>query len=285
MKLFFMVLCAALFSYCAAAREVADASGRIFDFGAPPTAATVVPNISQEVYAIGAQDFLLGNSNYCTYPEDAKLKPKLGGLLNPDYEKIAKAAPEIFLLPLSPTGRAIARRLESVGVRPFFLNTEGLENVAKDILLLGKVFFKDAAAEKIARDFDAEIRDERGRQTGRGRKALFMFGNMAAGRGSFVGGLLDACGLKNCADAAGAPWPVLSREFIVSAAPEIIFAEVSSSADESEIMRRFKSDPAWASTPAVKNSRICFINRDIATIPSPRVLEALRIMREFCAKN
>ena len=141
MKLFFMVLCAALFSYCAAAREVADASGRIFDFGAPPTAATVVPNISQEVYAIGAQDFLLGNSNYCTYPEDAKLKPKLGGLLNPDYEKIASFKPDIFLLPLSPTGRAIARRLESVGVRPFFLNPEGLENVAKDILLLGKVFF------------------------------------------------------------------------------------------------------------------------------------------------
>ena len=237
MKLFFMVLCAALFSYCAAAREVADASGRTFDFGAPPTAATVVPNISQEVYAIGAQDFLLGNSNYCTYPEDAKLKPKLGGLLNPDYEKIAKAAPEIFLLPLSPTGRAIARRLESVGVRPFFLNPEGLENVAKDIW------------------------------------------------GSFVGGLLDACGLKNCADAAGAPWPVLSREFIVSAAPEIIFAEVANGGDEEILLKRFKADPAWASTPAVKNSRICFINRDIATIPSPRVLEALRIMRAFCAKN
>ena len=73
--------------------------------------------------------------------------------------------------------------------------------------------------------------------------------------------------------------------FIVASAPEIIFAEVSSSADESEIMRRFKSDPAWASTPAVKGFKICFIHRDIATIPSPRVLEALRIMREFCAKN
>lgn len=285
MKLFFTVLCAALFSYCAAAREVADASGRTFDFDAPPTAATVVPNISQEVYAIGAQDFLLGNSNYCTYPEDAKLKPKLGGLLNPDYEKIAKAAPEIFLLPLSPTGRAIARRLESVGVRAFFTNPEGIGNISKDVALLGKVFFRDAEAEKIARGFDAELSSPEGRAAGRGRKALFMFGNMAAGRGSFVGGLLDACGLKNCADAAGAPWPVLSREFIVSAAPEIIFAEVSSSADESEIMRRFKSDPAWASTPAVKGSKICFIHRDIATIPSPRVLEALRIMREFCAKN
>lgn len=112
-----------------------------------------------------------------------------------------------------------------------------------------------------------------------------MFGNMAAGRGSFVGGLLDACGLKNCADAAGAPWPVLSREFIVSAAPEIIFAEVANGGDEEILLKRFKADPAWASTPAVKNSRICFINRDIATIPSPRVLEALRIMRAFCAKN
>ena len=172
-----------------------------------------------------------------------------------------------------------------MGVRAFFTNPEGIGNISKDVALLGKVFFRDAEAEKIARGFDAELSSPEGRAAGRGRRALFMFGNMAAGAGSFVGGLLEACGLENCAGPSGAPWPVLSREFIVASAPEIIFAEVSSSADESEIMRRFKSDPAWASTPAVKGSKICFIHRDIATIPSPRVLEALRIMREFCAKN
>ena len=67
--------------------------------------------------------------------------------------------------------------------------------------------------------------------------------------------------------------------------PEIIFAEVVKDGDGKALLKRFKEDPAWASTPAVKNSMICFISRDIATIPSPRVLEALRIMRAFCAKN
>lgn len=168
----------------------------------PAEGATVVPSLSQEIFAIGAQDFLLGNSNYCIYPEAAKSKPRLGGLLNPDYEKIASFKPDIFLLPLSPTGRAIARRLESVGVRAFFTNPEGIGNISKDVALLGRVFFRDAEAEKIARGFDAELSSPGGRAAGRGRRALFMFGNMAAGAGSFVGGLLEACGLENCADAS-----------------------------------------------------------------------------------
>lgn len=278
-------LAAAVAAAGAHARTVEDASGKVFEFASPPRAATVVPSLSQEIFEIGAQDFLLGNSNYCIYPEAAKSKPRLGGLLNPDYEKIAALKPDIFLLPLSPTGRAVARRLESVGVSAFFTNPEGAGNISKDVALLGRVFFRDAEAERIARGFDAELSSPGGRASGRGRRALFMFGEMAAGRGSFVGGLLEACGLKNCADSSGAPWPALSREFIVASAPEIIFAEAASAADEREILRRFKSDPAWASTPAVKSSKICFIRRDIATIPSPRVLEALRIMRRFCESN
>lgn len=165
-----------------------DASGKVFEFASPPKAATVVPSLSQEIFAIGAQDFLLGNSNYCIYPEAAKSKPRLGGLLNPDYEKIASFKPDIFLLPLSPTGRAIARRLESVGVRAFFTNPEGIGNISKDVALLGRVFFRDAEAEKIARGFDAELSSPGGRAAGRGRRALFMFGNMAAGAGSLSGG-------------------------------------------------------------------------------------------------
>ena len=167
--------CAAVFAAAvsAAARTVEDASGKVFEFASPPSAATVVPSISQEIFAIGAQDFLLGNSNYCIYPEAAKSKPRLGGLLNPDYEKIASFKPDIFLLPLSPTGRAIARRLESVGVRAFFTNPEGIGNISKDVALLGKVFFRDAEAEKIARGFDAELSSPEGRAAGRGVRSPF----------------------------------------------------------------------------------------------------------------
>lgn len=285
--IFICVYAAAQIGLC---RTVADADGRTFEFSKPPSAATVVPNISQEIFAIGAQNFLLGNSNYCIFPEAAKTKPKLGGLLNPDYEKIALLKPDIFILPLSPTGKVIARRLESVGVKPFFTYPEGIENVAKDILLLGKVFFKDETARQIATSFEAEVASESARKAGRGRRAIFVFGNMAsgnmaAGKGSFVGGLMKACGLVNCADKTGSPWPILSREFIVNSAPEIIFAEIGAESDIKKITAAMKSDPAWASTPAVKNLKICFIHRDIATIPSPRILEALRIMRAFCEAN
>ena len=113
-------------------------------------------------------------------------------------------------------------------------------------------------------------------------RAVFVFGNMAAGKGSYVGDLINACGLENIADAAEKPWPVLSREFIVSSAPEILFVEFADEAEKSSLRKFYEGDSVWRATPAVKNGRVYFVPRDLVGIPGPRVTAALRLMREFC---
>ena len=269
----------------AQARQVSDARSDVFDFPKTPRAITLVPSITQNIYAIGAEDFLLGNSVFCKYPKRAEAKPKLGGFLNPDYAKIASLKPDVAVLPNGRGGAAIARKLESLGIPTFFTNAEGIENIPADIRLLGRLFDREAQAEEVAANFDKKLAEARKAAEGRGRRALFMFGEMAAGRGSFAGGLLEACGLANCADAAKSPWPILSREYILKSAPEVLFVEVADLSQSEKIAEKLRRDPIWAATPAVRNGKICPILRDDISYPSVRLLGALEAMRSFLRAN
>lgn len=279
LRLALLFTCAACAVLCRA-YTVKDARGTAFEFDAPPQAATLVPAVSQDIYAIGADKYLLANSRYCVYPEGAKNKIKIGGFIDPDYEKIAELKPQIFILPTLADSR-IEDRLAKFGIKCFILHKEGVENIEADIKMLGELFQMEDAAKKVAEEMKSALKPVPDAAYA-GKRALFMFGNMAAGKGSFVGDMLDACGLKNAADEIGKPWPVLNREFILTAAPEILFVELPGESERETVLEFYRNDPVWKSTPAVRNSRICLVPREHVTVPSPRILKALEIMREFC---
>ena len=261
------------------AYTVKDARGTEFEFSEPPRVATVMPAVTESVFALGAGDLLLADSVFCSYPEEAKTKPKVGSFLNPDYEKIAELKPDVFILPTLSDDR-IESRLKKLGIKCFFLNSAGLENISKYIILLGDLLRRRQEAARITRNIESATV-----KTQDGRRAMFMFGNMAAGKGSFIGGIMEVCGLKNCCDSIGKPWPVPSREFIIAANPQIVFVEYASESDKLYLEAFYKSDPVWSSTDAVKNDAVCFMPRNIVTIPSYRIMETISLMRDFCKKT
>lgn len=259
------------------AYEVADASGKVFRFDAPPRAATIVPSVTQNIYAIGAQEYLIGNSKFCNIPDDAKKKAKLGGLVDPDYEKIAALNPEIFILP-TLTDNTAKTRLSKLGLPVFTLSGEGLANIAADLRMLGELFQCRERAELQAKKIEDEIAaaPKIGPES---KRALFMFGNIAAGKGSYVGELLKLCGLKNSADSSNGPWAVPMREFIFASAPDILFVECANAGEIERLLKYYETDAVWKNTPAVKNKNVFFVPRDVVGVPSVRVIEALRLMR------
>ena len=277
MKFFALITFVLTIPFCKVwAYTVKDANGNVFEFAKPPRSATLVPAVSQNIFAIGADENLIANSRFCNIPEGAKKKIKIGGFIDPDYEKILAIKPDIVIVSKTNDSR-IEKRLKKLGIKSFVLHGEGIEFISADVRMLGKLFQKEEMANKIADEFDALV--SQNSDVGKNRKAIFMFGKMASGKGSFVGDLMKACGLKNCADSIGSPWSEVSKEFVLTARPEIIFVEVADNTARQSAEKFYKSDPIWRTTPAVKNNAIYYIPRDLVIIPSVNVLEALKLMR------
>src|ERR1041385_3974760 len=90
-------------------RQVTDEIGRTIRI--PQSIHRIVslaPNLTETIYALGLQDLLVGDTDFCDFPPDAQHKPKVGGATNPSLEVIAALHPDLVLVPQS------LNRLETV---------------------------------------------------------------------------------------------------------------------------------------------------------------------------
>ena len=174
MKFFALITFVLTIPFCKVwAYTVKDANGNVFEFTKPPRSATLVPAVSQNIFAIGADENLIANSRFCNIPEGAKKKIKIGGFIDPDYEKILAIKPDIVIVSKTNDSR-IEKRLKKLGIKSFVLHGEGIEFISADVRMLGKLFQKEEIANKIADEFDALV--SQNSDVGKNRKAIFMFG-------------------------------------------------------------------------------------------------------------
>ena len=59
---------------------------------------SLVPATTEMLFAMGAGDRLVGVGNYDTYPPETRRLPKLGGLLDPDVERLLALKPDLVVV-------------------------------------------------------------------------------------------------------------------------------------------------------------------------------------------
>ena len=75
---------------------------------------SLVPNVTEILFTIGAGDQVVGTSDYCKYPPAALARPKLGGLMNPKLEALIVLKPTHVVL-LNSQGDLL-RKITQLGV-------------------------------------------------------------------------------------------------------------------------------------------------------------------------
>ena len=83
---------------------------------APPNRiVSLAPSITEMLYALGLGPRVAGDTTFCTYPAEARSKPKVGTFLQPDYERILSLRPDLVLVIKNPIG--VTQKLRSLGLR------------------------------------------------------------------------------------------------------------------------------------------------------------------------
>ena len=110
---------------------------------------SLAPGNTEIVYAVGAQDKLVGVTTYCDYPPAAKKKAKIGDFSTPNVEKIASVDPQVVLV----TGgiqKCMVESLNKLGIKVFMIDPKSFEALFKDMEAVGEMAgIKDVAARKV----------------------------------------------------------------------------------------------------------------------------------------
>jgi iron complex transport system substrate-binding protein len=262
------------------AGEVVDMLGRRIAVPAQPArVVSLAPSLTETVFALGAEARLVGVSDSCDYPAEARRKPRVGGIYTPSFEAILALRPDLLLATSEGNRLEHVRGLENLGlavyvVRPVdFVST--LESIARVGALLGREGEAAVLVAAMRRRADQLARAVAG--TPRPRVLYVLWGGplIVPGRETLITDLITRAGGESVTAAEPIPYPRLSLEAAVERRPDQVILARHGTASVAEQLR------AWeplAAIQAVREGRVQGVDGDLLHRPGPRIVEGLRAL-------
>ena len=248
---------------------------------------SLVPNVTEMIYAIGAGDRVVAVSSYDTYPPEVKKLPNVGALLDPNLERILSLKPDLVVIYGSQED--LSKQLTKAGIGVFSYRHGGLAAITATTRELGARLGAVRDAETVARRIEGGLSDLRRRTAGGpkvrtllvfGRERLSLRGIYVSGGVGFLHDLLDVAGGENVFADVRTESVQASTEQIIARHPDAI-VETRAANSAFAAGERDAEARAWGalgSVPAVRNHRLHFLFDDRIVIPGPRIVEGAMLM-------
>ncbi len=252
----------------------------------PQRIISVVPSGTEMLFAFGIGERVIAVGDYDNFPPEVNSRERIGGLLNPNIEKIIELRPDLVIAYGSQTG--LGERLNSLGIRLHPFVHGNIEYTLQYMLELGRELQVEDAAQKVV----AEIRrsfDEVHAQAPAVRPKVMLLHNREAGTlgsiysiGSqaFQHELIAIAGGDNIFGDVDKEVLQPSLEEIISRAPDVIIETMPTPLDEEQARERRK-DWSKLPLPAVLNGRVYVVAEDSLLVPGPRLGVAARRLGEI----
>jgi iron complex transport system substrate-binding protein len=272
-----VVLAALLLPIAAGARTVKDQTGRTVNIPAhPQRIVSLAPSITETLFALGLGNRLVGDSDYCDYPPQAKMLPHVGGTQNPSLEAIVALKPDLVIGTDEANRRETVAQLERLGIPLYGVTAHTVDGTISSIEELGQALGWDFATQTLVDMLRARTEAVDRRVLGKPRlKVLFVVQYrplISVGKETFISDVIRRAGGISISDDLGSEWPRMGLEGVLSRSPDVILVpKTEAFAPE---LDEFQNLPGWRDLGAVKNHRIYFVSESIMH-PSPRLIDAL----------
>jgi len=260
---------------------ILDDTGAPFTLSGPPRRiVALAPNITEILFALGLDEEIVGVTRFCDYPEAAKQKEKIGGLVDPNLEMIKSLSPDLVIAFRGNPLRTV-ERLKKLGLPVFVLNIgNALGSLFPLLEKIGRVTRREKEAAALASRFkdrlDA-VRDRLSAVTAEPRVFIALHGTglWTCGRESYLNDLIASSKARNVAGGISRNWLHYSLEQLVRDDPEVIIILARSILEFEKARDRFLKDTRLRGVAAVRTGRIRFLDENVASRFGPRLADAL----------
>ena len=283
------ILFAAVFVSCmkkeAAVQEsgaITDSLGRKYVLGeSPQRIVSLVPAVTEILFAIGAGEKVAGVTEYCDYPPEALARPSVGGFSGAtiSMEQIRVLRPDLVLLSADMHIRVVSL-LDALDIPSFALEPFNFREVYETIALIGKLSGCDEKAEEVISEMKRKISGVEERIGGQEPVNVFWVLSedplITAGGETFVSEAISLGGGVNIFGDLKERWPSVSFEQVLLRNPRwIIFGN-----DLGDGALFLEKNPLWQKIPAVAEGRFTAVNADLFYRYGPRLADGVIAISE-----
>lgn len=261
----------------AAAFTVADMLGREVTLAAPPARiVSLVPSVTETLFALGAEDRLVGVTDFCDYPPAARRKPSVGGMVNPNLEVIVSLRPDLVVATTEGNREETFTQLRRLGIPTYLVVAHRVGDVTALIAHLGELTGRRAAAEALSARLERRVEAvQRAVAPYKRPRVLYVLWPeplIVPGREALVTELIRLAGGESITAADADSYPRYSLEAAVAKAPEVILL-ANHGAQTGPIDRE-----RWqrlAAQPAVRAGRLHQVDGNLLHRYGPRIVDGL----------
>ena len=248
---------------------------------APERIVSLSPSNTEVIFAAGAGNLVVGDTEYCDYPEEAKAITKVGGFSAStiSIETIVSLNPDLVFAG-DEDQQTVIDALEEAGVIVYSVKANTFEDVYANLELVGKLTGNEAVAAQVVDDMKtriAAVQEKIATVLQDDRPTVFWEiwdePLMTSGPNTFSAQLIEIAGGVNIFPDLTEDYPQISVEEVVSRNPDVIMGPDTHG--DKLIADQLAARPGWEEITAVKDGRIYLIDGNTSSRPGPRLAAAL----------
>jgi iron complex transport system substrate-binding protein len=252
--------------------------------GLPRRIVSLAPSNTEILYALGLGDRVIGVTDYCNYPEEARARPKVGGYSTVNLEKVVALEPDLVVGSFGNTEDAI-KRLRSLGLTVVTLNPQTIDDIFHDIRLVGTMTGTEGNASACVDGLRQRVRvveQKTSDLSSRPSVAQVVWYDpiWVSGRNTFQDEVIQKAGGKNSFNLSTG-WAIIGLEEFFTTDPEYIIVNSGTGMGDSayDILHDyFMNEPRLQNVSAVRNGHVYTIDADIISRGGPRIVDALEVV-------
>jgi cobalamin transport system substrate-binding protein len=258
--------------------EVKDEMGRVVRIPQPVRRiVSLAPSVTETLFALGLGDRVVGDTDFCDYPPEAKKKTRIGGTVNPNIEAVAALHPDLVVASREINRADSVFSLERLGVPVYVTDPQSVEQVLTSTDRLGELLGAGDAAHSLTANLRQRLDDVNRRLAGVPPKNVLMVvwldPLMSVGRNTFLEDALRRAGARSIISSPQ-PWPTVDLEEVVRLQPEYLIISNDNKEQVQRELAQFQSRPVWRRLAAVRNRHFIILSEAI-NHPSPRLLDGI----------
>lgn len=259
--------------------SVVDDDGQNVVLGSPAKRiVTLAPHITENIFAIGEGDRIVGTVEFSDYPIEAINIPRVGNYSGVSVETILALEPDLVLAWKAGTSAATLNKLRSLGIAVYVDELKSTEDITATLRVFGQLLGVQATANRIAGNFENKLVGFKSRYKSKAPVKVFYqvwhSPIQTLNNRSLIGEVITLCGGVNVFGDSPAVAPIVSVESVMGVNPELIVASGFDDEKPEWLDDWFK----YRSIEAVLNKRLVHIHPDILQRHSMRILDGAEQM-------
>lgn len=257
---------------------------------------SLAPNITEILFELGLGEKIVGVSEFCNYPPAAQQIPRVGALMNPNFEAIIALKPDLIIIVDEMAD--YKTRFDSLGIETLIVQHDTIDEILDSINIIGKRCGKADYAEKVVgglKNKIAQIQNASKKQTP--PRVLVSLGHdysqdpcskpsniIIAGNDGFYSQMVEYAGGQNVYSGK-VPYPAINWESLITLNPQIIIdiGPVQTKPFDAEIIvRQWKN---FSQIDAAKNNAVYVFTEGYTAIPGPRFILTLEKIARIINPN